>query len=35
MAKYKGTAVQSQKQEFKQAIEIDEINSNLTITMVM
>ena len=31
MAKYKGTAVQSQKQEFKQAIEIDEINSNLTI----
>ena len=31
MAKYKGTAVQTQKQEFKQEIEIDEINSNLTI----
>ena len=31
MAKYKGTAVQTQKQEFKQAIEIDEINSDLTI----
>ena len=31
MAKYKGTAVQSQKQEFKQAIEIDEINSDLTV----
>lgn len=32
MAKYKGTAVQSQKQEFKQAIEIDQINSNLTVS---
>ena len=31
MAKYKGTAVQTQKQEFKQAIEIDEINSDLTV----
>ena len=31
MARYKGTAVQSQKQEFKQAIEIDTINSNLTV----
>ena len=31
MAKYKGTAVQTQKQEFKQAIEIDEINSDLTL----
>ena len=32
MAKYKGTAVQSQKQEFKQAIEIDQINSDLTVS---
>ena len=32
MAKYKGTAVQTQKQEFKQAIEIDQINSNLTVS---
>ncbi len=31
MAKYKGTAVQTQKQEFKQAIEIEEINSDLTV----
>jgi hypothetical protein len=32
MATYKGTAVQSQKQEFKQAIEIDTINSSLTVS---
>ena len=32
MAKYKGTAVQTQKQEFKQAIEIDQINSDLTVS---
>lgn len=32
MAKYKGTAVQSQKQEFTQTIEIDTIDGNLTVT---
>jgi hypothetical protein len=32
MAKYKGTAVQTQKQEFKQTIEIDTIEGNLTVT---
>ena len=32
MASYKGTAVQSQKQEFKQQIVIDEIDGNLTVT---
>lgn len=32
MAKYKGTAVQTQKQEFKQTIEIDTIDGNLTVT---
>lgn len=32
MAKYKGTAVQSQKQEFTQTIEIDTIEGDLTVT---
>lgn len=32
MAKYKGTAVQSQKQEFTQTIEIDTIDGDLTVT---
>ena len=32
MAKYKGTAVQSQKQEFTQNIEIDTIEGDLTVT---
>ena len=32
MAKYKGTAVQNQKQEFTQTIEIDTIDGDLTVT---